>query len=143
MKELSNSKNQNSTDRTVLLGQVLRIESELDDKNIAVKLLKQEETWDSGTFCASKENVVPVHDKFWPFLAAITSPMERVKVAQNKDRCKRLMQIAKEMTVGFSDMDKVYLGTVKHIGVVKGMGKCVGIKLHVSTYFVFLAKVQH
>lgn len=132
MKEISNGKIQNSSPRTVLVGQILKIEGELDHNHVAVRILKQEETWDLGTFHVSKEYVIPVHEKFWTFLAAIASPLERVKLAQNKNRCERLMQITNEMTVGFSDMDNVYLGTVKHIGVVKGMGKCFGILLHVS-----------
>lgn len=132
LKDASNS--DNLSNRTVLLGQILKIEAELSHNKIAVKVLKEGETWDVGTFYASKDDIIPVAEKFWPFLAAIASPIERVKLAQNKSKCEKLMQITKEMTVGFTDVDNVYLGTVKYIGSVKGMGKCVGILLHVSNY---------
>lgn len=132
IKDTTNGKNHNVGTRTALLGQIVKVEGEVDHKYVAVRALKQEEKWDSGTFCIPKETVTPVHEKFWQFLVAVASPIQRVKLAQNKSKCDRLMQITKEMTVGFSDIDDVYLGTVKHIGPVKGMGKCIGLVLHVS-----------
>lgn len=130
MQEVSSSKSRST--RTVLLGQIVKVETELANRKISVRLLKDGETWDSCTFFSTKDDVIPIPEKLWPFLAAISSPMERVKLANNKGKCEKLMQIGKDMTVGFSDMDNVYLGKIKFIGNVKGMGKCVGIQLHVS-----------
>lgn len=97
-----------------------------------MRLLREGESWESSKFGVLKENIVRVHEKLWPFLAAITSPMERVNVAKDKTRCEKLMQLTKDMVVGFKDVNGAYLGTIKYIGNVKGIGKCFGMQLHVS-----------
>lgn len=125
------SKNANNP-RTVLLGTIVKIETILGGKNLCVRFLKDGETWESTTFLCSRDDMVFIEEKLWPYLAAVVSPQERTKLAKNKDKCNKLLQVAKDMTVGFADYNDVYLGTVKFIGNVKGMGKCFGIQLHVS-----------
>lgn len=85
-----------------------------------------------------KDNVIGIHEKLWPFLAAVSSSIERVKVAKNKDLCKKLLHLSTDMVVGFKDTNAVCLGTIKYIGNVKGIGKCFGITLHVSIFSVFI-----
>lgn len=102
----------------------------------AVRLLKDGESWESLTFSVPKEHIIGVHEKLWPFLAAVNSSFERVNVAKDKNRCEKLMQLGTEMVVGFKDVSGAYLGTIKYIGHVKGIGKCFGIKLHVSVFFL-------
>lgn len=118
--------------RTVLLGQVVRVENELKDNRLLVRLLKEGETWDSSTYGCNKTDIVLMHENLWQYIAAVNSPIDRVKLAKNKSKCEKLMQISEGSTIGFCDMDNVYLGQIRFIGNVKGMGKCVGIQLHVS-----------
>lgn len=108
-----------------------------------MRLLKDGESWESLTFSVPKEHIIGVHEKLWPFLAAVNSCFERVNVAKDKNRCEKLMQLGTEMVVGFKDVNGAYLGTIKYIGHVKGIGKCFGIKLHVSCMYTFLGTCRN
>ncbi|RZB73458.1 CAP GLY domain containing protein, partial [Asbolus verrucosus] len=126
MKELKQGQNQ----RTALLGQIVKIEAILGGGNVAVRFLKDSETWESTTFCCRQQSIVSVNEKLWPYLYAVTSPQERVKLAKNKERCDKLSNITKDITVGFIDTDQILLGQIMFLGMVRGMGHCVGLKLH-------------
>lgn len=128
MTELKHGQSQ----RTALLGQIVKIEAKLGGEKYAVRFLKDAETWESTTFVCRHQSIVPIHEKLWQFLFAVTSPQERVKLAKDKERCDKLSNIITDLTVGFKDTDGVVLGQIKFLGVVRGMGHCVGIKLHVS-----------
>lgn len=118
--------------RTALLGQVVIIE-EKSDGNVSVRFLKDSgESWECTQFLCSEDHIVYISEKLWPFIASIVSPQDRLKLAKNKNLCDKLKTITKDMVVGFSDTKDVYLGKVKYIGAVKGMGHCYGIELHVS-----------
>lgn len=117
--------------RTILLGTVFKVETVLDAKTLYVRFLKDGETWESVTFLIARDDVAFVHERLWSFLAAVTSPKERVKLALNTKKCRKLIDISVDMTVGFDDHNDIYLGTVKYKGNVKGMGKCFGIQLYV------------
>lgn len=97
--------------------------------------MKDSESWESGTFAVERDCVIGIHEKLCPFLAAVTSPMEKVNMAKDKKRCEKLMHLGVEMVVGFKEANVVLLGTIKFIGSVKGVGKCFGIKLHVSDLY--------
>lgn len=97
-----------------------------------MRLLKEGETWESLTFSVPKDHIIPVHEKLWPFLAAVSSSFERVNLAKDSARCEKLKQLSTEMVVGFRNVTGADLGTIKYIGNVKGIGKCFGIQLHVS-----------
>ncbi|KAG5879245.1 hypothetical protein JTB14_017098 [Gonioctena quinquepunctata] len=116
--------------RTVLQGQVIIIDAKLPDGNIAVRFLKEGETWETIQFYCSEDNIVRISDKLWTFISSIVSPIERVKFAKNKSLCESLKNVYKEKVVGFIDTEDIHLGTVKYIGIVKGMGYCYGIQLH-------------
>lgn len=118
--------------RTALLGQVVIIDAKLPNRILIIRFLKEGETWESVQFCCSEDSVIRICEKLCFFIASIVSPQERVKVAKNKSLCDKLKTITNDMTVGFADTKDVYLGKVKYIGVVKGMGHCFGIELHVS-----------
>lgn len=118
--------------RTALLGQVVIIDGKLPNRTIIIRFLKEGETWETAQFFCSEDSVIRICEKLCFFIASIVSPQERVKVAKNKSLCDKLKTISNDMTVGFSDTKDIYLGTVKYIGVVKGMGHCFGIELHVS-----------
>lgn len=105
-----------------------------------MRLLKDGESWESYTFAVQKENVIEIQEKLWPFLAAITSSIERVNLAKNKKKCEKLIHLGIDMTVGFKDKNNIYLGVIKYIGNVKGIGKCFGIMLHVNIYYTNLIK---
>lgn len=135
LNDLSSVKNDSlQNQRTALLGTIVKIESVLGNNYVAVKFLKEGETWDSTLFHCLRDNVVFVDDKVWAFLSAVPSPQDRVKLARNKKRCDKILQLSKEMVVAFSEYKDTPLGTIKYIGNVKGMGKCFGIQLHVSSY---------
>lgn len=135
---LSKNINQNfQNQRSALLGTIVKIESVLGNNNVGVRFLKNLETWESDSFSCPRESIVNVDEQIWSFLAAIVSPLERVKLAKNSKRCEKLMQIKKDMVVGFEDYKDVYLGTVKYIGLVKGIGKCFGLQLHVRILYVY------
>lgn len=121
------------TQRTAMLGQVVIIE-EKSDGNVSVRFLKDGnvESWESTQFVCSEDHIVYISEKLWPFIASIASPQDRLKLAKNKNLCDKLKTISKDMVVGFCDAKDVYLGKVKYIGAVKGMGYCYGIELHVS-----------
>lgn len=122
--------------RTALLGSIVKIEGVLGNRTFAIRFLKDDhETWESEKYCCEQEKVVSVAETFWPHLTAINSPQERVKLAKNPDRCEQLMQISIGSIVGYLHFDEVLLGTVKYIGNVIGRGKCYGIRLHVSFFF--------
>ncbi|KAJ8931320.1 hypothetical protein NQ314_015782 [Rhamnusium bicolor] len=126
LKDLSKVQKQ----RTALLGQIVIIASKLADRNLAVRFLKEGDTWESTHFCCSQDSVVPICEQLWPYIATITSPQERVKLAKNKSLCEKLKKISKDTVVGFIDTTDVHLGTVKYMGTVKGIGSCIGIELH-------------
>nr|XP_023013021.1 ubiquitin carboxyl-terminal hydrolase CYLD isoform X2 [Leptinotarsa decemlineata] len=116
--------------RTVLQGQIVIIDHKGTDGNLTIRCLKDNETWETTPFYCSQQNIVRISAKLWPFIASITSPIERMKLAKNKELCDLLKNVCKEMVVGFSDTKDIYLGTVKYIGSVKGMGYCYGLELH-------------
>ena len=118
--------------QTVTAGQIVKIESILAHKKYAVRILKDGETWGSTIYLCSGDSLTSVDEKFWQFLSAIVSPIERVKLGSNQARCEKLSHICKDMVVGYTSMEDVHLGTVKFIGNIKGMGKCIGLHLHVS-----------
>lgn len=127
---VESTKGQNK--RTALLGQIVKIDCVLENQeDYNIRFLKDVDTWESTSFTCPMQSVESVDERFWTFLAAVTSPKERVKLAINKQRVSKLLQITTDVVVGFNG-DEVYLGTVKFIGNVKGMGKCFGIQLHVS-----------
>ncbi|EFA04206.1 Ubiquitin carboxyl-terminal hydrolase CYLD-like Protein [Tribolium castaneum] len=126
MTEMKQGQNQ----RTALLGQIVKIEATLGGGKYAVRFLKDAETWESTTFVCRQQSIVPVNEKLWQFLYAVTSPQERVKLAKDKERCDKLANITTDITIGFKDTDGVQLGQIKFLGVVRGIGHCVGIKLH-------------
>lgn len=95
-------------------------------------MFKDSESLESLTFAINKDNVIGIHEKLWPFLAAVTSSIERVNIAKDSQRCEKLKHLCTEMVVGFKDTNVILLGTIKFIGNVKGIGKCFGINLHVS-----------
>lgn len=122
--------------RTALLGTIVKIEgaNEDDDRMFWVKFLKDDmQTWESVKFQVKKDDVALVCEELWPFLAAVSSQLERVKLAQDRERCGRLMQLTKDMVVGFYDnsTSTVLLGTIKYIGMIRGVGRGYGIQLHV------------
>lgn len=53
-----------------------------------------------------------------------------MKLAKNREKCEKLLNLSKDMTVAVSLSDDVVLGVIKYIGLVKGIGKCVGVQLH-------------
>ncbi|XP_065164082.1 ubiquitin carboxyl-terminal hydrolase CYLD [Atheta coriaria] len=125
---VESTKGQNK--RTALLGQIVKIDCVLENQeDYNIRFLKDVDTWESTSFTCPMQSVESVDERFWTFLAAVTSPKERVKLAINKQRVSKLLQITTDVVVGFNG-DEVYLGTVKFIGNVKGMGKCFGIQLH-------------
>jgi hypothetical protein len=126
MRELKQGQNQ----RTALLGQIVKVEAILGSGNVAVRFLKDAETWESTTFCCRQQVIVDVDEKLWPYLQAVTSPQERVKLARNKEECHKLSNITKDITVGFKDTGGIHLGQIMFLGLVRGVGYCVGIKLH-------------
>lgn len=123
--------------KTILLGQIVKIEAVLKSA-YAVRLLKDGENWETVTYVCPGNVLMSVDEKLWPFLAAVVSPQERVKVVRDRPRCQRLLQITEEMVVGVSFPKDVCLGTVKYIGTVKGLGKCFGIQLHVKYQYYFV-----
>lgn len=125
-----NSAKQN-TQRTLINGTIIRIERDLPDHTYQVRCLKDDrDNWDTSQFKISIEKCHLIPEKLWQFLAAVQSPLERVKLAQNKERYEKLLLISVDMVVAYSDDDNVLLGTVKHIGKVKSIGWCYGIKLY-------------
>ena len=129
------------TQRTVMMGQICMIETFLANKALQVRLLKDGETWESQTFLTNTENcVLTISEKLWPYIAAISSPQERVKLAKNKSLCEKLKTVSKDITVGFVYADDVKLGKIKFMGQVKGIGHCYGLEMHVScnSFFKFI-----
>lgn len=121
--------------RTVLLGQICIIEGFLKDGALQVRLLKDGATWDSHTFmCESEQVVVPICDQLWPYIAAISSPQERVKFARDKVLCEKLRMVELGATVGFMDATDVKLGTVRFKGNIRGLGYGFGLELNVSSW---------
>lgn len=118
--------------RTALLGQIVLIEKQIGDRNIGVRFLTEHNEWEPNRFICCQENVMQISEKIWPYIASITSPQERLKLAKNKPLCDILKNITIGTLVGFMDTSDVYLGTVRYMGAVKGMGYCFGIELHVS-----------
>lgn len=119
--------------RTALLGTIVKIEGVLGGRMFAVRFLKEDgETWESSKFCCEQGLVVSVSEQFWPLLAAVSSLLERVKLAKNPVLCQQLMEICIDTVVGFLEFGEVVLGTVKFIGNIKSIGKGFGIRLHVS-----------
>lgn len=124
----------NKSDRTIFLGTIFKVETIVGGQNLCVKFLKDGETWESNVFICPRDHVTFITENLWPYLAAVTSPKERVKLALNPKKCKKIMDVVENTTVSFIDDDKGYIGIVKHKGNVKGMGKCFGIHLHVCLY---------
>lgn len=136
--ELLKEVKQGQAQRTALLGQIVKIESNLTNGNVAVKFLKEGETWESTKFYCPSQNLALIPDKLWPYLHAVSSPQERVKVATDRARCEKLCNMTKDITVEFMDKDgERHLGKIMYLGFVRGMGHCVGIKLHVSSLSTF------
>lgn len=117
--------------RTVFSGQVVRISLQVGNKYV-VSMLKENNNWETLSFETPQESITTVNDRIWPFLASVASPRERVKLAKNRKKCDSLATLTKDSVVGFADTNDVYLGTVRYIGEVIGIGMCYGIQLHVS-----------
>lgn len=98
--ELLNEARQGQSQRTALVGQIVKIESPLTNGNVAVKFLKKGETWESTKFSCQAQSLVLIPEKLWPYLHSISSPQERVKVAKDKARCEKLCNMTKDITVG-------------------------------------------
>ncbi|KAF5297689.1 hypothetical protein FQA39_LY12020 [Lamprigera yunnana] len=117
--------------RTVLLGSILKIDAVIGNKMFVVRFLMDDsESWETNKFSCEQRTVTPVSETVWPYLASVSSPQERVLLAKNPLKCEHLMQISVGAIVGFSDFNCELMGTVKYIGHIKGMGKGFGIKLH-------------
>lgn len=116
--------------KTVFLGQIVKVDAILKS-SYAVRLLKDGENWDTTTYICPAKVLISVDEKLLPFLSAIPSPQEKIKLARDKARYQKLLQISVDMVVGVSLPKDVRLGTVKFIGNVKGIGKSFGIQLHV------------
>ncbi|XP_060518432.1 probable phosphorylase b kinase regulatory subunit beta [Cylas formicarius] len=128
LKELSLSR---INSNTVLMGQIVIIESKRENGDIQIRCLRDNESFEPLTFFTSNpESVLPIPKKLWQYIASIASPQERVKLAKNKSLCEKLMTISKDVTVGFIDSEDVKLGTIKYMGKVKGLGYSFGIELH-------------
>ncbi|KAJ8973994.1 hypothetical protein NQ317_002390 [Molorchus minor] len=130
LKELSKGQHQ----RTVLLGQVVMVVGKLSEGKLIVRFLKEGESWETTTFFCNQDSIIPICEKLWPYVSSITSPQARVKLVKNKELCEKLTNISKEMVVGFIDTNDIYLGVIKYMGTVKGMGYCIGVELHVFHY---------
>lgn len=122
------------TQRTALLGQIVKISAILGLGNVAVQFLKKEEEWEPEQFYCPQQKILSIDEKLWPFMASVHSPQERVKLARNRDLCEKLKRLGKDQVVGFIDTKNVILGKVRFIGHVNGCGKCYGIELHVNIY---------
>lgn len=130
--KLKDARDKGQNQRTAMLGQVVIIDEKLEGI-AAVRFLKDGgESWESTQFLCSEDHIVQISEKLWSFIASVVSPQDRLKLAKNKSLCDQLKTISKDMIVGFSDTKDVYLGKVRYIGAVKGMGHCYGIELHVS-----------
>lgn len=130
--KLKDVRDKSQSQRTAMLGQVVTIE-EKSNGNVSLSFLREDGlSWETTQFICSEDHIVYICEKLWPFIASIVSPQDRLKLAKNKNLCDKLKTITKDMEVGFSDTKDVYLGKVKYIGAVKGMGHCYGIELHVS-----------
>lgn len=130
--KLRDVKEKSQTQRTAMLGQVVIID-EKSQGTVSVRFLREGgDSWESTQFLCPVDHIVHISEKLWPFIASIASPQDRLKLAKNKNLCDKLKTITKDMVVGFADTKEVYLGKVKYIGAVKGMGHCYGIELHVS-----------
>ncbi|XP_057672894.1 ubiquitin carboxyl-terminal hydrolase CYLD isoform X1 [Diorhabda carinulata] len=116
--------------RTVLLGQIIIIDQKVSDKTLAIRFLKENDTWETTAYSCPEDKIVRISEKLYPYIASITSPQERVKLAKNRELCNKLQRIGKDMVVGFIDTNDILLGTVRFNGVVKGIGHCFGIELH-------------
>ncbi|XP_072377151.1 ubiquitin carboxyl-terminal hydrolase CYLD [Diabrotica undecimpunctata] len=116
--------------RTVLLGQIIIIDGRIGERLLAIRFLKEFDNWETITYSCSEDNIVRISDKLWPFIASVSSPQERVKLAKNRNLCEALQRVCTDMVVGFTDINDIQLGKVKFIGVVKGIGYGYGIELH-------------
>lgn len=116
--------------RTLLNGAIVRIERTLPDGNYIVRCLKADrDSWETNQFNCPKNKCYLVPEELYQFLAAVESPLERVKVATNKERHEKLLLITVDMVVAYTDEDNILLGMVKYIGKVPSIGLCYGIQL--------------
>lgn len=129
--KLKDGTDRGQNQRTAMLGQVVIID-EKSEGNVTVRFLKEGDSWESIQFLCPKTDILYISEKLWPFIASIASPQDRLKLANNKNLCDKLKTITKDMVVGFADTKEVYLGKVRYIGAVKGIGHGYGIELHVS-----------
>lgn len=121
--------------RTVRLGHICMIEGVLKNGLLHVRLLKDNETWESQTFITKTEEcVLQIPPKLWQYIASIVSPQDRVKFARNKKLCDKLSLVCVDMVVGYSDLHDVKLGRVRYKGQIKGHGWGFGLELHVSLF---------
>lgn len=120
-----------SKTRTAFVGHMVKITGNLDNGEVSIKMLKEDETWEPVQFICKRHQIAPVEETLLFFLTSL-SPQERVKLAKNRDKCEKLLNLTKDMTVAVSFKDDVVLGVIKFIGLVKGIGKCIGVQLHVS-----------
>lgn len=126
------------TQRTALLGQIVKISAILGNGNVAVQFLKEEEIWEPEQFYCSQNKILPIDVKLWPFIASITSPQERVKLVKNRELLDKLKRLTKDEVIGFTDTNDVLLGKIRYIGNVTGIGKCYGIELHVTNHQIHI-----
>lgn len=82
--------------QTLRLGTLVHIEYVIKDELVAVRIDNSEKlhgSFDDHLWECPLGNIVPFDNSLKPFVLAISSPTERVEVAQNEDLCQKLLAI--------------------------------------------------
>lgn len=110
--------------------------TELDGIRIKIKDPHECSLWHNTEWKCDIYDFIPVSKKLWHYLAAVTAPEDRVRIASNKQLCKDIENIREKNRVWFSPngiSTVKCLATVTLIGPVPELGDGVffGLDLQV------------
>lgn len=134
------SNTRSNEQRTVLLGSIVKIESVLENSNLAVRFLdKQSSGFEEAVFRCHSCEVWLVSESLWPLLQAVPSPMLRVDLASSPTLHNQIASLKVGCGVEVLHNKIFYKGVIKYIGAVQAMGagSVFGLELLVRVIIIF------
>ena len=133
------------------LGTLVEAVGKESDDGVRIKIKDPpERRWLNTEWKCHSYDLIPVTKKLWHYLAAVTGPDERVKIANSKQLCKDIENIRENNRVwysppnGSSSVNKC-LATVTFIGPVPEIGDGIyfGLDLQVINSLINFQYLKH
>lgn len=136
--------NQKPDDRTAIVGSIVKIEGTIGNGNVIVRFLEPTSLeFEDSKYYGKQIDFIPVAEKLWPLLVAMSSYMERVSVAAHSELCDILVNLSINSKVEVLHNKIYYSAVIRYIGPVEtmGAGHFLGLELVVRTFFLLYTMV--